>query len=130
MTRALIIEDQIADLQRAISVLRKVGITDIDAVSRVDAGLLRLEDGLEGRSPIPDLIILDLHFNVESGFEILRFWRSNRVLYSKTRVVVWTQMTDPELELARYFGAEVVPKWAGPEDLESALKRYGAAKPA
>lgn len=125
MTRALVIEDQISDLQRAIAILQKLNFNEIDAVSRVDAGLLRLEEALEGKSPVPDVIILDLHLNIESGFEVLRFWKSNRLLYSKTRVIVWTQMTDPEQELARCFGAEVVPKWTGMETLERALKRSG-----
>lgn len=130
MKRALIIEDDTSDLQRAAEVLRKLGIEDIDAVSRVDTALLRLEQALEAGTPFPDLIVLDLGFNVESGFEILRFWKSNKSLNSRTRIVVWTRMSDLEQELAGCFGAEVVPKSSGAADLESAVRRCIAAQAA
>jgi CheY-like chemotaxis protein len=128
MKRALIIEDRVPDIQRAIRVLHKLGIEEIDSFSRVDAALLRLEEAVEGKRSIPDLIILDLSFSTESGFEILRFWKSNKLLHDNTSVVVWTQMTDPEQELARCFGAEVVPKWTGAAELETALRRCGAVQ--
>lgn len=128
MTRALIIDDEASDRQWARSVIGKLGFDEVDAVSRVDAGLLRLQEALEGKAPIPELIIVDLGFTDESGFELLRFWKSNPVLRSRTRVVVWTLATNPpEAELASYFGVEVVPKWTGPAELERAVKRSSAA---
>jgi CheY-like chemotaxis protein len=128
MKRALIVEDQIPEIQRAINLLRDLGIEEIDSFSRVDSALLRLEEAVEGKHAIPDLIILDLNFNTESGFEILRFWKSNKLLHDNTCVVVWTEMTNPEQELARCFGAEVVPKWTGPAELETAVKRCSAVQ--
>lgn len=128
MARALIIDDEASDRQWARSVIGKMGYQEIDAVSRVDVALMRLEEALEGKAPIPELILLDLGFTDESGFEILRFWKSNPTLRAKTRVVVWTLMTNPpEAELASYFGVEVVPKWSGPADLEMAIKRSSMA---
>lgn len=127
MMRALIVDDQASDRQWARSVIGKMGFDQIDAVSRVDTALLRLEEALEGKTPIPELILLDLGFTDESGFEVLRFWKSNPVLRSRTRVVVWTLATNPpEAELASYFGVEVVPKWTGPAELEMAVKRSSA----
>jgi CheY-like chemotaxis protein len=128
LKQALIIEDQIRDVQRATRILRKLGIEEIEAFSRVDMALLRLEEVLEGQHPIPDLIILDLDLSTESGFEVLRLWKSNAILHEHTSIVVWTHMTDPEQELARCFGVEVVPKWTGPAGMESAVKRCSAVK--
>lgn len=123
LKRALIIEDQIPDTRRASRILRKLGIVEVEALPRVDAALLRLEEAMEGQRPIPDLIILDLDLNRESGFEVLRLWKSNPILQEHTSIVVWTHMTNPEQELAKCFGVEVVPKWAGPAEMESALRR-------
>lgn len=125
MARVLIVDDQISDVRRAASIVTRLGFKDVQAVSRVDTGIMRLEEALEGKAALPDLIILDLSFSDASGFEILRFWRSHQKLRAKTRVVVWTQMHDPEQALARCFGAEVVPKWGDPGELESAVRRSG-----
>ena len=128
LKRALIIEDQVADMRRAIRILRKLGIEEVEAFPRVDAAVLRLEEAMEGQRPTPDLIILDLDLNKESGFEVLRLWKSNPILQEHTSVVVWTHMTNPEQELAMCFGVEVVPKWTGPAEMESAVKRCSVLK--
>jgi len=38
---------------------------------------------------------------------------------------VWTVMGDTERKLCKFFGVEhVVPKWAGPKELESVLSTF------
>jgi CheY-like chemotaxis protein len=124
MSSVLIVEDNTSDLRRSAGILKKLRFEKVDAVNNVPSALLRLQDALDGNTPAPDLILLDLSFLRESGFEVLRFWKSNPNTFKNTRVVVWTVMGETEQQLCRYFGVEVVPKWAGPEELESVLREH------
>jgi CheY-like chemotaxis protein len=120
--RVLLIEDDPADTQRAISICAKLGL---EAQSRITVLAARdlLEDVAEGVHPAPHVIVLDLGFIRESGFEVLRYWKSMPSLNS-IPVIVWTQAGDREREIAAYFHvAAVVLKSDGLEELESALKR-------
>ncbi|HVT97476.1 MAG TPA: hypothetical protein VHE33_08210, partial [Acidobacteriaceae bacterium] len=57
----------------------------------------------------------------DSGFEILRFWRSTPRL-KPIPVVVWTLARDTQLEICRYFGVrEIVSKDDDPNVLRAAL---------
>lgn len=123
--RAVVIEDSISDLRIAIAALKDLGAEDVEAFIRVDKALLHLRDVVEGNRPAPDLIVLDLNFGVESGFEVLRFRRSNPAL-SSIPVIVWTVMGDTEQELCRLFGAGVVPKYKGHKALHTVLKSFSA----
>lgn len=123
MGTAFIIEDNNSDLRESAAVLRKVGFEEVDAMNNVPGALMRLQDAADGRRPAPDLILLDLAFTRESGFEVLRFWKTNIDRLQNTRIVVWTQMGDTEQLLCRYFGVDVVPKWAGPQALEQAVRQ-------
>lgn len=119
--KVLVVEDSVADLNTCVGLLQKIGVHQVDACSNVPAGLLRLEEMLEGRLPHPDVIIVDLAFPIESGFEILRFWKSHPELKS-IPVIVWTVMGDTEQQLCRAFGVHrVVPKWSGGAELEAAV---------
>jgi DNA-binding response OmpR family regulator len=118
--RALIIENNLQDSLRAAALVNKMGCEDVEAFTRVDAALLRLREALESDRPMPDLIILDLDFSLESGFEVLRFWKSSPRLQS-ARVVVWTGMGETEIKISRLFGVQVVPKCAGEAELEAAI---------
>lgn len=124
MKRVLIVEDNTADLRQSAAILKKLRFDEVDAVNNVPAALLRLHDALDKKKPAPDLVLLDLSFTRESGFEVLRLWKSNRDRLKNTRIVVWTAMGETEQQLCRYFGVDVVPKWAGPEELESVLRDY------
>ncbi|HEU5413095.1 MAG TPA: response regulator [Candidatus Angelobacter sp.] len=124
MSRALIIEDTKSDLRQSAAILEKLGFKEIDAANDVPRALVTLQDGVDGRKPLPSLILLDLSFTQESGFEILRYWKSNKDSMKDTRIVVWTVMGETEQQLCRYFGVDVVPKWAGPDELEKALREY------
>jgi CheY-like chemotaxis protein len=73
---------------------------------------------IDGSRPAPDLVVLDLAFPMESGFEVLRRWRAHPKLRD-IRIIVWTAMGETEQCLSEYFGVQkVVPKWAGPKELE------------
>jgi CheY-like chemotaxis protein len=124
MGRVLIVEDNNSDLRQSASILKKLQFQEIDSVNNVPTAVLRLQDAVEGKKPVPDLVLLDLAFTRESGFEVLRYWKSNREALKNTNVVVWTVMGETEQQLCRYFGVDVVPKWAGTQELENVLRSY------
>jgi CheY-like chemotaxis protein len=124
MSSVLIVEDNTSDLHQSAAILKKLDFDEVDAVNNVANALLRLQDALDGGKSAPDLVLLDLSFTGESGFEVLRFWKSNRNRLKNTRVVVWTVMGETEQQLCHYFGVDVVPKWAGPGELETVLRDY------
>lgn len=124
MSRALIVEDTSSDLRQSAAVLKKLGFKDIDAANNVAGALITLQDAVDGKKPLPDLIVLDLSFTRESGFEVLRYWKSNKNSLKNTRIVVWTVMGETEQQLCRYFGVDVVSKEAGPDELERVLCSY------
>jgi len=122
--RVLIIEDTPADTRQSTAVVKKLGAQDVTALNNIASAILFLQDVVEGTKEAPDLILLDLSFPRESGFEVLRFWKSNPKL-EPIHIVVWTIMGDTERKLCKFFGVEhVVPKWAGPKELESVLSTF------
>ena len=122
--RVLIVEDTPADARQSINAVKNLGAQEVTALDNIASAMLFLQDILEGTRQAPDLILLDLSFPKESGFEVLRFWKSNSKLNS-IPVVVWTIMGETEKKLCEYFGVDhVVPKWAGPKELEATLKTY------
>ena len=124
MHRVLIVEDMPSDVRQSAAVVKKLGGEDIIALNNIAAAILFLQDVVEGTKKPPDLILLDLSFPRESGFEVLRYWKSNAKL-NEIPVVVWTVMGDTEKKLCEFFGVEhVVPKWAGPKELEAALRTF------
>ncbi|MGZ4828161.1 MAG: response regulator [Candidatus Angelobacter sp.] len=124
MHRVLIIEDTPSDVRQSTAVVKKLGAQDVITLNNIPAAILFLQDVVEGTKEAPDLILLDLSFPRESGFEVLRYWKSNAKLHD-IHVVVWTVMGDTEKKLCQFFGVEhVVPKWAGPKELETALRTF------
>jgi DNA-binding response OmpR family regulator len=64
-----------------------------------------------------------LGFNDESGFAILRYWKSTSAL-AKIPIIVWTQTRDLDRHIANLFEVSaVVQKSHGLEALEKELKR-------
>jgi CheY-like chemotaxis protein len=125
--RTLVVEDNIVDATRCISLLKRLGANEIDAVRTVAAALLRLDDVIDGKLAAPDVIVLDLAFSYESGFEILRRWKAHDKL-KDIRIIVWTQMGETEQRLCGYFGVHrVVPKWAGDRELKQAIEAVSAS---
>ena len=123
MGQVLIVEDNISDARNAAAALKGMGVEDIIAVSTVGRAVMRLQNAVDGLEDPPYLILLDLDFARESGFEVLRFWKSHPELKA-TRVVVWTSMGETEMQLSRYFGVEVLAKGPGAKELNDALKKY------
>jgi CheY-like chemotaxis protein len=122
--RVLIIEDTPADARQSTAVVKKLGAQEVTALNNIASAIMFLQDVVEGTKDAPDLILLDLSFPRESGFEVLRFWKSNPKL-EPIHIVVWTVMGDTEKKLCKYFGVEhVVPKWAGSKELESVLSPF------
>src|ERR1041385_8251571 len=79
--RVVIVEDTPADVRQSTAVVKKLGANDVTAVNNIPSAMLFLQDVLEGAKPAPDLILLDLSFPRESGFEVLRSWKSNAQLH-------------------------------------------------
>ncbi|HEY6352699.1 MAG TPA: response regulator [Candidatus Angelobacter sp.] len=125
MHRALIIEDSPADTSKSAAVLRKMGVEDVQSISSVAVAIESLKDIAEGRRVPPDVVILDLEFGHESGFEVLRYWKSTSQL-KDLHIIVWTIMGELERKVAALFHVdEVVDKMAGPGELERALRAIG-----
>lgn len=121
LMQVLVIEDTIADLNSCVGLLRRMGGVQVDAISSIPAALARMEIILAGKLPSPDLIILDLSFASQSGFDVLRFMRANPLLRS-IPVIVWTIMDDHRQELCDVYGVrQVVGKLAGPRELQQAI---------
>lgn len=117
----LVIEDNVTDLNSCVNILRKMGTVQVDANSNIQAALIRLEAVKTERLPAPDLIILDLNFSTESGFEVLRYLRKDPRL-KEIPVIVWSIMGEAQQELCRIFGVrKVVPKVSGPSELQQAI---------
>lgn len=130
MNRVLIIEDDRADTQKAGKMLQKFDL-EITSVDSIGNARFYLEGVVEGTRPAPELIVLDLGFPDDSGFAILRYWKSASQL-SKIPVIVWTQMGRLEREVAGLFEIKaVIEKSQGIAALESAVRSAlnGASRP-
>ena len=120
---ALIVEDDASDLQQATQVLIGIGVSKVDSAASTPAAILYLEEVAERTRKAPDVIVLDLALGYDSGFEVLRRWKSDSRL-KNIKIVVWTQMGEREQELCRLFGLEhVVPKWNDVEELHATLRQ-------
>jgi CheY-like chemotaxis protein len=123
VSNALIVEDDAIDLQQATEILKGVGVSKIDSAASSPRAIRYLEEVAEQKRPAPAVIVLDLALGYDSGFEVLRCWKSDRRL-KDINIVVWTQMGEREQELCRLFGLEhVVPKWKDIEELQTTLQQ-------
>jgi DNA-binding response OmpR family regulator len=91
----------------------------------VDLALVYIQDVLDGAQSPPDLLVLDLGFADESGFEVLRFLRTNKA-FPAMRVIVWTCMGETQKELCGFFGVEFLSKLAGVDEFERIVKTAAA----
>lgn len=127
MKRLLIVEDQSADLRVVVNMAESLGVLTIEARTSTTAAINFLEAALDGKHPIPDLIIVDLDLGYESGFELLRFWHSSPQL-SSVRLIVWTAMGEEQQQICRLFNVnDVVAKTDGIEALRRAIEPLAAA---
>jgi len=119
--QVLVVEDNVEDLNTCIAVLQRLGVAQVDAVCTISGARLRLEEIAHGKLPKPDVIVLDLNFAVESGFEILRYRKAHPILRD-IQIIVWTVLPESTFNLSQLFDIEkVVPKGAGPRELEAAF---------
>jgi len=126
MKRILIVEDQPSDLRLATEVVQNMGFEEVEARTTTADARVRLNEAIEGKQSLPDVILLDLDLGYESGYELLRFWYKNPKL-SSVRMVVWTVMGNQEREMCKLFGVnEFVPKWEGTAGLKKVLGTMAA----
>lgn len=117
----IVIEDSLKDAHSCVSLLRRLRVTQVDVISTVSAALVQLENIKENKLAAPDVIILDLNFGSDSGFEVLRL-RKTDVRLNQIPVIVWTAMGEKEQKLSSVFGvSEVISKQENINELERAL---------
>jgi CheY-like chemotaxis protein len=123
----LVIEDQPSDLRIASKEAEASGYSQVEARSTAGSARIFLEDGLEGKLPLPDAVVLDLDLGYESGFELLRFWHGHPRL-SKIPVVVWTVLGEEHREICRLFKVTAyISKKDGSSVLREALSNLSRA---
>lgn len=125
---AVVIDDNKDDLFIATRLLRKIGIKDVTQFSRIPESIVFLENIAEGNRPCPDFIVLDLNVGYDSGFEVLRLYKSNPRLQA-CDIIVWTASGAIEKELCEHFGVECVPKSGGDSALVAAVSKHLRKKP-
>jgi len=122
MNRVLLIEHNPADIHQATAILQKMGIKDVHVITSALLAIEYLRDIAEKRQAVPDVVLLDLDFGKESGFEVLRFWKSTPELKG-IHVIVWTVMGELEKKISDLFGVHhVVSKYEGPTELQRILQ--------
>jgi CheY-like chemotaxis protein len=110
--RLLLVDDESKDLIAALNVAQSLGIEDIQTKNSVHAGRVYLEKALAGEVPLPDAIVLDLDFGIESGFELLRFWHSTPELVN-IPLIVWSVMDEHRAICDLFKVKNFVSKWQG-----------------
>jgi CheY-like chemotaxis protein len=121
MKRLLLVEDLPKDAKRAAAIAESVGFDEVDVRTSLRAAQTHLEKALEGGSPLPDSIVLDLNLGYDSGYELLRHWHGTPRL-AAIPVVVWSILGDEQREMCGLFKVtSVVAKWDGDESLREAL---------
>jgi CheY-like chemotaxis protein len=129
VTRLLLVEDQPNDLHIAAETARSVGIAEIEARTSLQDARVYLEKGLQGETPLPDGIVLDLDLGYESGYELLRFWHSTPGL-AKIPMVIWTLLGEEQREICNLFKVNAyVSKWEGIKAFRDALAALDSTSP-
>ncbi|HUS18371.1 MAG TPA: response regulator [Terriglobales bacterium] len=120
MPQIYIVEDDSLSIRQAVHFLTKeFPDVEISVFTSPAFALQALEDLQARKITPPDLIILDLGFSNESGFEVLRYWKSSG---SPIPVIVWTILDSTYQDLCRLFGVHaVVSKMDGPNALVAAI---------
>lgn len=122
MENVLIVDDQASDARIVTDVVTSLGATNVVVRTSAGAAQVYLQSALDGKAPLPDLMVVDLDLGYESGFELLRFWHGNPKLAS-VQMVVWTVMGEEQQEICRLFKVHaVVSKLAGAAALKGALE--------
>ncbi len=117
----LIIERNPHDAEQVAQAARELGAAQVEMITEFPAAERRFRQIARRQHPAPELIILNVDFGWDSGYELLRFCKANGASFKGTRIVVWANLTDREQKIVRYFGAEAVPKQAGDTQLKQSL---------
>ena len=118
----LVVENEPKDLKSAAESARAAGFEEVEAKTSPYAGRIFLEDRLAHGPKLPDAILLDLDFGVESGYELLRFWHSTPTLRA-IPLIVWSILGEEQKKMCGLFKVnKYVGKWEGSEALQDALK--------
>jgi len=118
----LIVENEAKDLKNAADSARAVGFAEVEGKTSPYAARIYLEDRLANGPKLPDGILLDLDFGIESGYELLRFWHSNPGL-RVIPLIVWSILGEEQRQMCGLFKVNrFVGKWEGNEALQDALK--------
>jgi CheY-like chemotaxis protein len=121
MPLLLVLEDNPADLRKAVDFAKRAGFTEFEVSNLAPDAKLYLEKAMSGKVPRPDAMLVELTLGVESGFELIRFWHSRPQL-KQIPVVVWTVARGTQLEICRYFGVRhLLSKDDDPNVLREAL---------
>ena len=125
MDRVLLVEDADSDVRELVSLLRESGIKDIQVTRAATLAINALQDCLTNAGSRPDLIIVDLELGVESGWEVVRFWKTHATLNS-IPLIVWTGVGGKvDQEMCKLFKVNsFVPKYHGPASLKEALQPF------
>lgn len=122
MKHLLLVDDQSKDLMTAVEVAESMGIKDVQARNSVWGARKYLEQGLSGEIPLPDAIVLDLDFGVESGFELLRFWHSSPRL-AEIPVIIWSVVEEHRQMCDLFKIKSFVSKYQGVAAFREALEQ-------
>ena len=125
--RVVVIEDSSDDLWIATRVLNGIGIREVATFSRIPEAMIYLEEIAAGARDCPDLMLLDLNLGNDSGFEVLRYYKSTPGL-QKCQIIVWSGSGAIEKELCKHFGVECVDKGEGDAALAAAIRNRASKK--
>lgn len=128
MKKLLLVEDQPKDIRAAADVAGSLGIENVEGCKTIFGALQSLEQGLSGKTPLPDGIVLDLDLGVESGFELLRHWHRTPEL-SKIPLMVWS-VAEGHREICELFKVNCfISKWEGMDAFRDALGKLISSQP-
>jgi CheY-like chemotaxis protein len=117
----LIIENNPKDVAIATEVARTIDVNQVQAFTTASRAQFFLEKCLGGEMQLPDIILLDLDLEHESGYDLLRFWRTSPGL-TKTPLLVWSVLGEHHQEICEVFKVTgYVGKWQGKEALKERL---------
>jgi CheY-like chemotaxis protein len=123
----LIIDNDVKDLKTAEEAAKSAGFSDLEAKNSPNAAKRYLEDRLAEEKTLPAVIVLDLDFGYESGYELLRFWHGHAVLRN-IPVIVWSVLGEEQREMCKLFKVrQFVGKWEGGTALQDALRQLIAS---
>jgi CheY-like chemotaxis protein len=123
----VVIEDSPNDQWIATRVLKSIGIREVITFARIPEAMLYLEEIAAGTRDCPDLILLDLNLGNDSGFEVLRFYKSTPSI-QQCQILVWSGSGAIEKELCKHFGVECIPKEEGEAALATAIWNLASRK--